>query len=302
MKVIIHYARIFYIYLLVSKLRGMKITVLAENSVCRTNTNNLKAEHGLSLFIESGDRRILFDLGQSGLFLKNAEKMGIDLSVTDTLVISHGHFDHGGGLKHFLEINKSAKIFLHKRAARMYYTKILGFIPYYVGLDRKVLSENINRLEYIDNNLQIDDKLALREGFTEVFPQPGSNKYLFEMQDDILLPDRFRHELVMMLSEKNEFTMFSGCSHSGIINMLEDGKSYAGGKRISAVFGGLHIHNPVSRKSESPAYLRILAEAMNNVNSIFYTCHCTGEKNFRILKEILGDKMQIIRTGDIVTI
>ena len=105
----------------------MKITVLAENSVCKSNSLNVKAENGLSLFIEFDERKILFDTGQSDLFIHNARKMGIDLSQVDYLVISHGHFDHGGGLKHFLKINKKAKVFLHINAAK-------NFIRGYLGL------------------------------------------------------------------------------------------------------------------------------------------------------------------------
>ncbi|TAL63737.1 MAG: MBL fold metallo-hydrolase, partial [Bacteroidetes bacterium] len=126
----------------------MKITVLAENSVCKTNSLDVKAENGLSLFIEFDKRKILFDTGQSDLFIQNAEKMGIDLSQVDYLVISHGHFDHGGGLKHFLKINKKAKIFLHINAAHKFYTKIFGFIPYYVGLDQKIIVQN-SRIYFI---------------------------------------------------------------------------------------------------------------------------------------------------------
>ena len=94
----------------------MKISVLVENSVCKPYANNVKPEHGLSLFIEFDDKKILFDTGQSDLFIQNAVKMGIDLSQVDYLIISHGHFDHGGGLKFFLEINKKAQIFFHEIA------------------------------------------------------------------------------------------------------------------------------------------------------------------------------------------
>ena len=111
----------------------MKITVLAENSVCKTNSLNVKAENGLSLFIEFDERKILFDTGQSDLFIHNAEKMGIDLSQVDYLVISHGHFDHGGGLKHFLKINKKAKIFLHINAANKLLHKDIWVYPLLCG-------------------------------------------------------------------------------------------------------------------------------------------------------------------------
>ena len=82
----------------------MRITCLAENTAC----NGFEAEHGLSLYIETNGNRILFDMGQTDLFSGNAEKLGIDLNTVDFAVISHGHYDHGGGLRKFLEINQKS--------------------------------------------------------------------------------------------------------------------------------------------------------------------------------------------------
>ena len=157
----------------------MKITVLAENSVCEANPLNLKSENGLSLFIEFDGRNLIFNTGQSDLFIQNARKMGIDLSQADYLIISHGHFDHGGGLKHFLKINKKGKVFMHINAAHKFYTKIFGSIPYYVGLDQMILAQS-SRIYFIEEDTQINDKIILLEGFSEVFPQPETNKALFE--------------------------------------------------------------------------------------------------------------------------
>ncbi len=121
----------------------MRITVLAENSVCKSNPMNLKAENGLSLFIEFDERKILFDTGQSDIFIHNARKLGIDLSQVDYLVISHVHFNRGGGLKHFQKINKKAKVFLHINTAKKYYSRTFDFFPYYMGLDRNANAKNI---------------------------------------------------------------------------------------------------------------------------------------------------------------
>jgi 7,8-dihydropterin-6-yl-methyl-4-(beta-D-ribofuranosyl)aminobenzene 5'-phosphate synthase len=219
----------------------MKITVLAENSVRKTNTSNLKSENGLSLIIEFDERKILFDTGQSDLFIHNAEKMGIDLSQVDYLVISHGHFDHGDGLKQFLKINKKAKIFLHINAAHKFYTKMFGFIPYYVGLDSKIIAQR-TRIYFIEEDTQIDGKIILLEGFTEVFPQPEANKALSEKTKSRFIADRFNHELAMLLIENDEIVLFSGCSHSRIINKIEEVKLFSRDMRIKATFGGFHIN------------------------------------------------------------
>jgi 7,8-dihydropterin-6-yl-methyl-4-(beta-D-ribofuranosyl)aminobenzene 5'-phosphate synthase len=281
--------------------KKMKITVLAENSVCKSNSLNLKPEHGLSLFIEFDERKILFDTGQSDLFIQNAEKMGIDLSQVEYLIISHGHFDHGGGIKHFLKINKKAKIFLHINAAHRFYTKIFGFIPYYVGLDQRIIAQK-NRIYFIEEDTRVNDKIILLEGFPEVFPLPEANKELFEKAKNHFIADKFNHELVMLLIENDEIVLFSGCSHSGIINILEEVKLYSKTMRIKATFGGFHIHNPVRNKNESPDYIDKLAEALGDTDQVFYTGHCTGEKNFRYIKGWLCTKLQTMNTGEVIVV
>jgi len=279
----------------------MKITVLAENSVCKTNSTNIKSEHGLSLFIEFEDRKILFDTGQSDTFIKNAEKMGIDLSQVDFLIISHGHFDHGGGLKHFLRINIKAKIFMHINAAHKFYIKVFGLIPYYVGLDQKIIAQK-DKLHFIDEDTQIDSKMILLEGFPDLFPQPEANKALVEKVKNRFIADKFNHELAMLLIENNEIVLFTGCSHSGIINIIEEVKLVSKTMRIKATFGGFHIYNPISNKNESPDYIDRLAEALGETDPVFYTGHCTGEKNFRYIKGGLCMKIQTMNTGEVIEV
>jgi 7,8-dihydropterin-6-yl-methyl-4-(beta-D-ribofuranosyl)aminobenzene 5'-phosphate synthase len=277
----------------------MKITVLAENSICKTSSENLESENGLSLFIEFDERKILFDTGQSDLFIKNAEKMGIDISKVDYLVISHGHFDHGGGLKHFLRVNKKAKIFLHINAVHKFYTKIFGLIPYYVGLDQKIIAQK-NRLNFIDEDTQIDNKMIVLEGFPDVFPQPEANKALFEKVNNRFIADKFNHELAMLLIENNEIVLFTGCSHSGIINIIDEVKLVSKTMRIKATFGGFHIHNPISNKNESTDYFDKLAEALGETDQVFYTGHCTGENNIQSLSRWMCSRIKTMNTGKVI--
>jgi len=219
----------------------MKITVLAGNSVC-SNSLNLKAENGLSLFIEFDERKILFDNGQSDIFIQNAWDMGIDLSQVDYLVISHGHPDHGGGLKHFQKINNKAKVFLHVYAA-----------PFYVVPDRKSIAQK-SRIYLIDQDTQIEDKIILLAGFTEDLPQPQSAKALFEKTEKRFTAERINHELTMLLIENDEIVLFSGCSHSEIINIIDEVRLFSETIKIKATFNGLHIHIPGAGKNESQGY------------------------------------------------
>jgi len=212
----------------------MKITVLAENSICKSNSLNLKAENGLSLFIEFDERMILFETGQSDIFIHNAREMGIDLSKVDYLVISHGYFDHECVLKQFQKINNRAKVFLHIYAA------------HYVGRDKKSTAQ-YNRIYFIDQDTQIEDKIILLDGFTEDFPQPKSAKALYEKTENRVAADKINSELTMLLIENDEIVLFSGCSHSEIINTIDEVRLYSKTMKIKATFSGLNIHNPIQK-------------------------------------------------------
>ena len=142
----------------------MKVTILAANSICKNDQLDLKPEHGLCIHIETDTFNILFDVGKSDLFIRNAKKLNIDLSDGDILIISHGHFDHGGGLKHFFKINDKAKVFLHRKAVGEYYTKILGLFPYYIGLDKKTIKNNADRIVFINKETSINENILLIDG------------------------------------------------------------------------------------------------------------------------------------------
>ena len=121
----------------------MKITTLIENTKDE-KTDNVKAEHGISLFVEFNSHKLLFDTGASSLFYENAKNLNHFLKDTDMAVVSHGHFDHGGGLKTFLEENSNAPIYLIEEAFNSYYRKIAGIIKKYIGLDN-ALRKNFKR-------------------------------------------------------------------------------------------------------------------------------------------------------------
>lgn len=121
----------------------MRITTLIENTKDE-RAENIKAEHGISLFVEFNSHKLLFDTGASSLFYENAKNLNHFLKDIDIAVVSHGHFDHGGGLQTFLEENPNATIYLKEEAFNSYHRKIAGFINKYIGLD-KALKKNLNR-------------------------------------------------------------------------------------------------------------------------------------------------------------
>lgn len=132
----------------------MRITALVEN----TTKSELKAVHGLSLYIETQKHKILFDLGPDSTLFDNAEKMGIDLGEVDIVIISHGHADHGGALGRFLTVNHKARIYIQRKAFEPHYSKLL-FLKLPIGLDRSL--EANPRIVLLEGDYRIDEELAL---------------------------------------------------------------------------------------------------------------------------------------------
>jgi 7,8-dihydropterin-6-yl-methyl-4-(beta-D-ribofuranosyl)aminobenzene 5'-phosphate synthase len=261
----------------------MKITVLIENTTCDTN---FKEQHGLSFYIESHGLKILFDCGANGLFLRNAEKLGIDISAVDYLIISHGHYDHGGGLESFLKINDKAKIIISKHAFDDYYFKVL-FIKKYIGLN-KVLKNN-ERIIFTNQDLTLGNDMVVFSNITGGKHRSIQSE-LLKRENGKLLPDDFEHEQCFIIDN----VLFAGCSHNGIVNIYEKAK---GIKDIKHIFGGFHLYNPVTKKMEDKVLIENIANEFKNENVKIYTGHCTGKKAFKILKSILGEKIEEISTG-----
>lgn len=252
----------------------MKIMSLVEN----TTNSELKAKHGLSLYIETKSHKILFDLGSDSTLFDNAAKRNIDISKVDTVIISHGHIDHAGALKRFLEVNSSAKIYVQKEAFEPHYSKTLMFkIP--VGIDSTLKSNS--QIILLDGNYKIDDELSLFiVNKTDKFYSPV-NDVLYDKNGK----DTFRHEQNLIISE-NKTVLIMGCGHAGVINIMEEAKKY----QPSICIGGFHLFNPITRKMVPKKLLADIAAELQKYKDIeFYTCHCTGKKAFYYISQYMDN-------------
>lgn len=252
----------------------MKITVLMENTAAR---EGLQTEHGLSLYIETGAHRILFDAGQSGGFVDNGEKLDVDLAGVDVALLSHGHYDHGGGFRRFLEINPTAK----------FYVNHLAFRPHFnatgkpIGLEPSL--RETGRVSFVSEALEIGPGLILYPG-SETCP-PESSAGLRVLVEGSLRPDDFCHEQYLLVEEAGKRILFSGCSHRGVVNILE--------RFCPDVFvGGFH-----TKEITCPETLASLARELERIPTVYYTCHCTGREQYDVMKGILGDRLDYLATG-----
>lgn len=256
----------------------MKITALVEN----TSVPGLPVEHGLSLYIETTRHTILFDSGQGTLFAENAERLGKDLAKVDLMVLSHGHYDHGGGLEAFFKCNSTAPVYLSRHAFGAYYNgagKYIGLLPH---------------LQHHPRLIPVADRQELASGVTVECCLDREAKYPVEpyglqvLKDGSFVPEEFAHELYLTVEEDQKIC-FSGCAHRGVENILH-------WLTPDILIGGFHF------KQLQPGDLRLeqAAQSLQEIPCEYYTCHCTGQAQYDYLKERLGSKLNYLSTGDVL--
>ena len=255
----------------------MKIVTLMENTSCR---EDLCCEHGLSLYLETGSRKILFDAGQSAAFADNAEALGVDLRKVDFAVLSHGHYDHSGGLGKFLETNESAPVYVSQWAFEPHYETD----GRYVGVDLSL--QESSRIRYVA------EKTVLAEGITlfRLATAPMDTAGLLVEENGVRIPDDFRHEQYLLLEEVGKRILISGCSHKGILNIME-------AFRPDILIGGFHFMKITEEEKLEAAAKKLLA-----YDTVYYTGHCTGQKQYDCLKNIMGDRLHYISTGTVLEV
>ena len=277
----------------------MRIINLAENT---EGAAGCGFEHGLCFYIETEHHKLLMDTGQSDLFIKNAEKLGVDLTKVDTVVLSHGHYDHGGGILPFAEINPDAKIYVQASAFGEYYSIDSKGQPHYIGL-----AEGIRELPQIvsidaeDGIYRIDDELSLFTGIGNEHPIPSANQRLMKKTEEDMEQDDFAHEQCLVINEGTKSVLLSGCAHHGILNILDRYRELYGGDP-DVVISGFHM---MKRHGYSDADITMIIDTaleLRKLRTVFYTGHCTGVEPYNAMKKLMGDKLHYVHSGDEIRI
>ena len=263
----------------------MILRVLMENSAGQPG---LIAEHGLSLYIEACGKRILFDAGQSAAFADNAEKLGVDLSAVDLAILSHGHYDHSGGLMRFLELNDHAPVYMHRRAPEPHYNGT----EKYIGIDPALAQSS--RIIYTDDALDLGGGLTLCTCNAQITDCPASARGMTVKTGEEYVQDSFDHEQYLIIEEAGKRIVVSGCSHKGILNIV---------RLLSPdiLVGGFHFMK-LDPAGQDKAYLESAAAALLAHDCTYHTGHCTGEVPYAFLREIMGGCLQAIHAGTTITI
>jgi len=256
--------------------------------------SGLMPEHGLAMWVERGGAHVLFDTGAGGALLPNAASLGIDLSRADAVVLSHGHYDHTGGLEQVLDAAPRAKVYAHPRALRLRYRAAAGGKSRSIGMPRTCA----RRLRHEAGRAVLSARPAcVAEGIftTGAIPRrfgPEKAGRDFFLDAACTVPDVVEDDQALLVETGGGLVVLLGCAHAGVINTLEHIRTMHPGRRIRAVIGGMHL------KSASPNRLAWTLHHLGRCGAEMIACaHCTGKVAGFAMRQLFGKACHSCRAG-----
>ena len=259
----------------------LNITILVDNQV----NHGLIAEHGLSLWIETEGKYVLFDTGPGIALGPNARAIGVDLAKTETVVLSHGHYDHSGGVAHILRQAPMSKVYCHPQAVQPRYA-IRNGTPISIRMPQNCLTAldklPQQHLHWVQKPVLLSEQIGLTG------PIPRKTMYEdtggpFYLDPEGKRPDPIKDDLALWIRQNDGLIVLVGCCHAGLVNTLNYVRHLNSGLKIKAVIGGLHLLNAGGRRMEET----ITALRLFKPNLVV-PCHCTGDAAVALLCDALG--------------
>ncbi|MGV8123732.1 MAG: MBL fold metallo-hydrolase [Candidatus Xenobiia bacterium LiM19] len=262
----------------------MKILILAEDTA--PDDGIMECEHGFSAFVEFRGKSVLFDTGQSGMFTRNAEKQGLDLAKTDFVVISHGHYDHTGGLPCLLNgCNTGHMTFVANPGI---FEKKLHGSREYIGcpIGRREVEAAFGKCIFTTEAVEFSPGIVFLGEVPRIYEDPGT--CADHIQDGKTVPDPVKDDSALVFRTDKGVVLLTGCSHSGILNLARKAGKYG---RIYSVTGGFHLTGADEKRINA-----VISGLSSMGISELRPGHCTGEHAVERMKEELGAKR--ITTGE----
>jgi len=270
----------------------VKITTLCENS---SPGFGLLPEYGLSMLLETGGKRFLFDAGSGTSLTVNAQLLDIDLRTINAVVFSHGHYDHTGGLEKLLEINNSLAVYAHPDIFNKY-LESAGEKPAYVGppWSREYLQKRDVAFFPVEGPLELEKGLIITGPIPRTVEYEEQEPRFLRKNRQGFVRDQIYDDQALVVESSKGIVVLLGCTHAGLINTLRYVVSLTGAHKIHAILGGTHLMNI----SESR-----LASTLKDLRKFeiekIAPCHCTGFRATVALHQVFPQQFYLNQVGSV---
>jgi 7,8-dihydropterin-6-yl-methyl-4-(beta-D-ribofuranosyl)aminobenzene 5'-phosphate synthase len=269
----------------------VRLTILVDNI---SEKKGLKSEHGFSAFLEAGDCHILFDTGQSEAIIHNARALGIELAALRHIVLSHGHYDHTGGLRAVLAVAKNARIYAHQAALEGKYKKLFPGIYKHIGMDARlsdILAEE-KRVVAVEKPATICDNVTISGHVERKFSDASTTSRFFRKAGRKYEKENVPDDMALFVRSEKGTSVIAGCSHSGVLNIIEWARTVMTVDRLYAYVGGMHLAGADEDE------LAAVAGRLEGVGcQLIAPGHCTGRRAQSFFLERFGGRCIIPEVG-----
>jgi 7,8-dihydropterin-6-yl-methyl-4-(beta-D-ribofuranosyl)aminobenzene 5'-phosphate synthase len=276
----------------------MKVVVLIDNNP--HPELDLHTEHGLSIWFEADGYKWMLDVGASASFAANAVKLGIDISDIDYLVLSHGHNDHTGGLAEFLKLNQKAQIIMSSEIAEKHFVSLRTGQRRNISINHNMVHQHIDRFTFFDANMMLSKNVGFINNIPHPFDSPKANLNLFQVDEGNDVSDDFKHEGVLAIKRDNGLVVLSGCSHNGVLNILNTCTDFFSNTTVDVCIGGTHLlDSDNSNQYETDDEIAKIGKTIINLypDMKLITGHCTGQNANIILSALMNGNFSTFHSG-----